>query len=94
MSEFNEQRWALQMWIMSSHANDVAVNFNNKDMYVLESCSSYEGGDLKFELKAGTGWCWNLSNIWTSWMNIWSGEVDMSDVWVDRQPGFSFYCFF
>lgn len=42
---------------MSSHANDVAVNFNNKDMYVLESCSSYEGGDLKFELKAETGWC-------------------------------------
>lgn len=40
---------------MSSHANDVAVNFNNKDMYVLESCSSYKGGDLKFELKAGTG---------------------------------------
>lgn len=42
---------------MSSHTNDVAVNFNNKDMYVVESCSGYEGGDLKPELKAETGWC-------------------------------------
>lgn len=39
---------------MSSHANDVGVNFNNKETYVLESSSSYGGGDFKFEQKAKT----------------------------------------
>lgn len=46
--------------VMSSHTNDVGDHFNNKEMYVLKSCSTYRGGDLKFEKKAKTGWYSNL----------------------------------
>lgn len=32
--------------LVSSHANDVRAHFNNKDMYVLKSCSGYKERDL------------------------------------------------
>lgn len=51
MSELNERRWALKMWIMSPHTNDVGLNLNNKENYVLESCWRCRGGDLKFGLR-------------------------------------------
>lgn len=65
---------------MSSHTNDGEGHLNNKDKYVLESCSSFRGGDLNFDFKRKTK---NLKQdgahqACQTFELVWIGKASMS----------------